>query len=192
MVLLLAIATISLTAYGPLLMQRLHGASPIVAGYVVALESAAWTVAAIATAGAGARMEPWLIRAGGGLIALGVAGFAAAMPTGGLVPLAACALLQGTGFGMAWTFVLRRIVGAAPVADQARLTSALPTVQLLGYAIGSALAGVVANSLGLADDASRTEMERVGFWVFAAFVPVAMGGAWAALRLAAGSKAAAA
>ena len=50
MVLALATATVSFTVYGPLLMTRLFGVGPLTAGFMVATESIAWTLAALAFA----------------------------------------------------------------------------------------------------------------------------------------------
>ena len=180
----LSAATISFTTYGPFLMSLLHGADPLVGGYMVALESAAWSVAAIVTASAGARLEPRLIRWGAVTIVLGIVGFALVMPQGPVGALAPWALLQGAGFGMAWAFIIRRVVAGAAASDRERAASALPTAQLIGYALGSALSGMVANALGFADGATPEEGRAAGFWVFAAFLPLAAVGLVAAWRLA--------
>ena len=45
----LFMATISLTVYGPLLMYIIFGAEPLIAGYIIALESLGWTIVAIST-----------------------------------------------------------------------------------------------------------------------------------------------
>jgi hypothetical protein len=47
MVLALSIATVSFTVYGPLLMETLFGVTPLVAGFMIAVESVSWTIAAI-------------------------------------------------------------------------------------------------------------------------------------------------
>jgi len=47
----LFMATISLTVYGPLLMYIIFGADPLIAGYIIALESLGWTIVAISTSG---------------------------------------------------------------------------------------------------------------------------------------------
>jgi MFS family permease len=64
MILALSIATVSFTVYGPLLMETLFGVTPLVAGFMIAVESVSWTIAAIVFARAGARQEPALIRGG--------------------------------------------------------------------------------------------------------------------------------
>ncbi len=59
--------------------------------------------------------------------------------------------------------------------------ASVPTVQRIGYAVGTAAVGIAANLSGLADGASVAAAKAAGFWVFAAFVPVlliGMMGAW--------------
>jgi hypothetical protein len=64
---------------------------------MIAIESVSWTIAAILSAGAGARSEPILIRAGAVAITIGIAGFALMMPGGPIAALAPWAFLQGAG-----------------------------------------------------------------------------------------------
>ena len=56
---------------------------------------------------------------------------------------------------MAWAFVMRRVVESVPASERERAASSLPTMQLLGYALGAAASGIVANLAGLAADAPR-------------------------------------
>ncbi|MGV0761470.1 MFS transporter [Tistrella mobilis] len=188
MVLTLSAATVPFTVYGPILFVVLHGADALTAGYLVAIESVAWTLAAILLSGAGARLEPWLIRAGALVIVAGVAGFAVVVPHGELWMVAPFAAAQGAGFGMCWAFLVRRIVSAVPDEVRESASSAVPTMQILGYALGAAAAGIAANLSGfggahegaLPDPATA---QTVGFWVFAAFLPVGLIGIIAAVRL---------
>ena len=57
MVFALAAATTPFGSYGPLLLGLLFGVGPLVTGYLMAIESIAWTLASIATAGVAARQE---------------------------------------------------------------------------------------------------------------------------------------
>ena len=95
------------------------------------------------------------------------------MPHGPVVALVPWAVLLGAGFGMAWAFVMRRVVESVPPGERERAASSLPTMQLLGYALGAAASGIVANLTGLAADAARPVVESAAFWVFAAFLPLA-------------------
>jgi MFS family permease len=184
MVLSLAAATVSFTVYGPLLLARLFGVAPLLAGLLVATESISWTLAAIATAGATPAREPALIRGGALAVAAGVVGLAWTMPRGPVWALVPWTVLQGAGFGMCWAFLLRRIVAAVPEDDRERASAAVPTMQMIGYAVGAAASGMVANALGLVDGAAREVVQVVAFWVFAAFLPLAALGVAAAWRIA--------
>ena len=183
MVLASALATISFTIYGPVLMQVIYGADPLVAGYYIAAESVAWSRAAIAVSGVREQGERVVILAGSVLITLGIAGFAVIMPLGPMEALLPFAICQGAGFGMAWGFVVRRAIAGAPQPDRDRISSSLPTVQMIGYAVGAAAAGIVANSSGFSQGLSLEAATSVGVWVFVAFVPLALIGNLAAWKL---------
>ena len=186
MILTLSAASVAYTVYGPLLMETLYGTRPLLAGFLVALEAVAWTIAAILFANAQPRWEPWLIRGGALAITFSVPAFALVMPAGPVWLLAPCAVLAGAGFGACWGFVIRRIVESLPEAERERASAAAPTIQILGYAIGAALCGLVANLCGLDSMAATVAASQTAaFWVFAAFVPVALAGLVAAWRLAA-------
>lgn len=183
MVLLLCFATISFGTYGAYFMETLYGTTPLVAGFVLATESVAWTITAVLFAGAGPRTEPWLIRGGALAIAGGLVGLMVVMPTGPVEALLPWAFLQGGGFGACWSFLIRRIVESVPAEEREQATSSVPTMQLLGYALGAAASGVVVNMSGLTETAPRAIVESASFWVFAAFVPAAAAGIWAAWRV---------
>jgi MFS family permease len=103
-----------------------------------------------------------------------------------LVALLPWVVLLGAGFGMCWAFVMRRVVESVPESERERAAASLPTIQLLGYALGAALSGIVANLSGLAADVSRGAIELAAFWVFAASLPLAALGVAAAWRLSRG------
>ncbi|MBT5795141.1 MAG: MFS transporter, partial [Deltaproteobacteria bacterium] len=70
----LFMATISLTVYGPLLMYIIFGAEPLIAGYIIALESLGWTIVAISTSGVREHIEPRLIRLGALFVSISMVG----------------------------------------------------------------------------------------------------------------------
>ncbi|WP_417519617.1 MFS transporter [Minwuia sp.] len=175
-VMLLAAGTIAFTVYGPLLLQFRFGVSPLVGGYFVAMESVSWTAAALLVAQASERMEPWVIRAGAVIAAVGAIGLIWAMPHGSLWAIAPLVACLGAGFGAFWAFVLKRTVAATPEAEREKAAAALPTSQLIGYAIGAALTGFYANAAGLTENPTPETVRAVGFWIFAGFVPVLAAG----------------
>ncbi|WP_425404016.1 MFS transporter [Hwanghaeella sp.] len=178
------VGTITFTVYGPILIQLLHGARPITGGILVAVESIAWSVAAIAFSGAAASWHPWLIRAAAGLIIVGVAGLALVMPGGPVWALAPFLVAIGGAFGMSFGYITQRIVAGADGDDRARASAAIPTTQMIGYALGASANGFIANGFGFSETAPRAVLESVGFWGFAAFLPIVILGAVAALRVA--------
>jgi MFS family permease len=183
MVLTLSIATMPFTVYAPLIMELLHGVGPLAVGYIMATESIAWTVAALLIAGAGPRHEPWLIVGGALVIATGVAGLAFTVPAGPMALIVTFAVMQGLGFGLSWAFIARRVVQAVSDAERPLASAVIPTTQLMGYAVGAAAAGIIANSLGMGDAPTAAVAQVTGFWLFILMLPIAAIGVAAAWRL---------
>ncbi|WP_274627735.1 MFS transporter [Arvimicrobium flavum] len=188
MVAALSVATCSFTVYGPLLLTTLHDVPILTTGYIIAAESISWSIMSIIVANAPPHRERAIIVTGALMIAGGVAGFAYSVPAGATWLVLACAVLQGGGFGIAWPFVTRLIVAAAKEEERTIASSAVPTMQRIGYAIGAAVTGIIANVMGFGSGLSRETAAPVATWVFLAFVPLALVGCVAAVRIAAGMR----
>ncbi|MER9878201.1 MFS transporter [Mesorhizobium sp. M0118] len=182
MVAAFSVATCSFAVYGPLLLTSLHGIPILTTGYIIAAESIAWSILSILVANAPPERER-LIIVGGALIATGVAGFAYTVPAGSIPLILLCALLQGGGFGIAWPFVTRVIVASAKEGEQTIASAAVPTMQRIGYAVGAALTGIVANASGFSEGLNREAAASVAAWLFLAFIPLGILGCLAALRI---------
>jgi MFS family permease len=176
-------AAIGFTVYGPAFIQARHHASPLLAGYVTGGIAAGWTACAMLVGGLPARREGLAIRAGVGTLLAGVAWSAWAVTRGGLWETGLAFLVIGCGFGLCWAFLARRVIAGAPADEQALASSAVPTVQLIGGAAGSAAAGAMANLLGFGAGIDPVAAYAVGPWLFAAFVPLALVGFVAAWKL---------
>jgi len=172
MVFALAVATTGFWAYGPLIVKILFGTSPLVTGYILAGEAIAWSLGTMAVTSATPAADAWLIRGGAVAIAVGAAGFAVVVPSGSLVGMVICGLLQGAGFGLCWPAIVQRTVRFADPAERSIASSSVSIVQRIGYAVGTAAVGIAANLSGLADGVSAPAAKAAGFWVFAAFIPV--------------------
>lgn len=182
LVLCFAAATTVMGLYGPLLVTRLHGVSELVAGSVLVVGAIAWSGCAALVSGAPQHRDPLLIGAGTALVSASVAGLAWSVAQGPLWSVALCVAVQGGGFGMAWTFILRRAVAAVAPEDTERMSGAIPTVQRTGYALGAAGVGIVANALGLADATDERALERIASTLFLVCLLPALGGLYAMLR----------
>ena len=150
------------------------------AGYVVVLESVGWGLAAVAVARS--RHDTLLIRCGVALVTLSVAGLAVTMSNGLLWGVVTFALVQGAAFGMMWGFIIKRAVGAVDETERDVTSSALPATQQSSFAVGAALAGLVANASGFGDNVDPAAISGIAFWAFAAFLPVALFANYAAWR----------
>ncbi|WP_095199733.1 MFS transporter [Mesorhizobium carmichaelinearum] len=181
MVAAFSVATCSFGVYGPLLLTSLHDIPLLTTGYIIAAESIAWSILSILVANAPQR-ERLIIVVGALMIAAGIAGFAYTIPLGSIPLILICALLQGGGFGIAWPFLTRVIVASAPDDEQTIASAAVPTMQRIGYAVGAALAGIVANASGFSQGLNHDAAANVASWLFLAFVPLGILGCLAALR----------
>ena len=182
-VLSLSAAAIGFSVYGAGLLQARLGLSPLKAGYVVASESIGWTLTAVLVARAPASWRGALIRAGAVAVTLGLAGCALTLSSAGVWTVSACGVVMGGGFGLSWSFVSQRILGGLPEHEGAIGSAAIPMTQILGNAIGSAAAGVLANLLGFSTGFGKAAATHASPILIGAFVPVALIGVAAAWRL---------
>jgi MFS family permease len=183
MVAAFSVATCSFGVYGPLLLTSLHGIPVLTTGYIIAAESISWSILSILVANAPPERERVIVLAGALMIAGGIAGFAYAVPAGNIPLILGCAILQGGGFGIAWPFVTRIVVASAPPTEQTVASSAVPTMQRIGYAVGAALCGIVANAAGFSEGLTGEAEANVAAWLFLAFLPLGLLGCIAAWRL---------
>ncbi|MBT4638809.1 MAG: MFS transporter [Deltaproteobacteria bacterium] len=167
-----SISTMSFLVYGTFLLETLFGVTPLIAGYIVALESVSWGITAVLFSGANKNQERILIRLGSILITVGLIGFSLSMSGDSLWWVLLWAICQGAGFGMMWSFIVRRIISGAPFSEQDIASSSIPTTQQIGFAIGAAASGIVANMFGFDENLTTSVLKNVSFWIFAAFIPV--------------------
>ena len=167
-----ASATMTFLVFGPYFLENLYGLTPLASGYIILLESIGWGIAAIVFSGQ--KNDYLLIRSGVFLVTIGVAGFALSMPNDLIGLVMVCAFLQGAGFGMMWGFIIKKAVNSVSKAERDVTSSALPTTQQIAFAFGAAFAGLVANTLGFSDNIDTVLIRQIAFWVFAAFIPLAL------------------
>ena len=176
-------ATVGFSVYGPTFIQVLHGADPLLSGYVIGGIAAGWTGFSFVVANLKPRHEGLAIRIGAVVIAAGVAWGAHEMVRGGLVGITLSMVVLGSGFGICWAFLAKRVIGGAPAAEQPLASAAVPTTQLIGGAVGAAAAGALANALGFAHGVTLEGGQTHGLLLFYAFLPLAVVGLAAAWRL---------
>ena len=182
MALLLSTANDPFPLYGPLFLQMLHGLNPLSAGYLVALEALAWTVAAVTVAGYSSR-HAWALVVGPMMMSAGLAGIALVMPGGTVPQLILPIFCAGAGIGTCWAFMAQRVMNAAKPGESDVAASSVATVQLFGLAFGGAVAGLIANIAGFSKGLTLQATHTAAFWVPASFVVVTMAASAAGSRL---------
>lgn len=178
--------------YAPAMLQFSAGLNALEAGYVVAVEALAWTVAALAVAGAGEAWRSRLIVIGPAAILAGATGITLLMDGGGLAAVAGAGALLGAGFGLSYSFIGQRVIGSFGDAERARGSSAIGAVRNAGGALGAASAGIAANAAGFGHGLDAGNFSAVAWGAFGTGIPFALAGLIAAIRLARGSAPAAA
>jgi predicted MFS family arabinose efflux permease len=183
MILLMSVGYSPLAIYAPLFLQRLHGVSPLGAGYMVALASLAWTAAALAVASLSEEWPPRLIIVGPAAMGAGLAGVGVLMAPGPVAALVLPIVLIGAGIGAAWAFVLQRVMSGAKAGEENIAAASAATVQQAGIALGAALAGLVANASGLDNGLGAGSVLRASLWVPLALVAAPLAACAIGVRL---------
>ncbi len=149
MTLLMPLGQASTSAYLPITVQSLWGYTPSAAGALIAVMALSWSATAVLIPMIHTGwIAPLCIRFGPLLLAAGLLGAAIVVPMQWQAALIACQLLIGISFGVGWAFLNQAAVAAARPDEQDLASALVPTVQSAGYAIGAAVAGLVANSTG--------------------------------------------
>jgi MFS family permease len=160
----------------PYFLQTIHGRSPLAAGYLTALMAAGWSCGSVFSAGRSAVAAQRLSRAGPIVEALGLAALAWLMPqadlfdsAGGTLTLCAALVSVGLGVGIGWPHLLTRVFTAAQSGEENLASLSITTIQLFAMALGSALAGLVANGAGLTTLPAQRGAQQTAAWLFEIF-----------------------
>ncbi len=146
---LAALTQTSVTLFLPLLLQVVHGVSPVLISFVTIIISFGWTCGTFAVSGwSGARERAAM--ATGPLISLaGLAGITVTAFFPHLVALAASAFVMGVGIGTYTVHLVARTLEAAAPGESRTTAASLSMTRSLGTAFGAAIAGAIAHAAGL-------------------------------------------
>ncbi|HEY3800625.1 MAG TPA: MFS transporter [Caulobacteraceae bacterium] len=180
----LTAAAAGFSVYGPAILQKLYGFSPLMAGYAVGLESAGWTGAALLVAGLPERWHAPIIRLGGVCVVVALAMLAVVMRGGPLPAILVAAAVLGAGFGLTSGYIDRRVIAAAPEPERELASAGINSVRQVGNAAGACFAGIVANLAGLTAGVTLAGADTAAVWLFALAAPLALVGAVACWRVA--------
>jgi MFS family permease len=165
-VFLFYVTSSQVNAFLPLIVQILHGVSPLGAGYFLVLRPLAWAASGFCTAGLQGRHVRLATLLGPLAVTSGVVGQAAVIIEGPLFLLGGFGLLTGIGYGLCYAHLNSWTMAAARPGEEDRTTSWIPMGAQLGTAFGAAIAGVVANAAGLGAGVSLSTVTAAATWVY--------------------------
>lgn len=174
----------------PYFLQKLHGQTPLISGYIAALMAAGWTVSEVLSSGWKARGVRLAIINGPVLVLLGMLLLALSMPRSGDESGQALTLicvglgLVGFGIGLGWPHLLTQVLVVTPVRDQDCAGASITTVQLFATALGAAFAGMIVNLAGLGDPGDAQGISAAATWLFGLFAFAPLAGIVTAVRAA--------
>lgn len=141
----------SVTLFLPLLLQVVHGVTPLFVSFVTIVITGGWTVGTFCVSGWSGPKERLALAGGPVLMLVGLAGvtLTATMPM--LVVLTLSAFVLGFGVGTHNVHLLARTMAAALKGEERITASSMPAIRSLGTAFGAAIAGMLASIAGLGD-----------------------------------------
>jgi len=167
-------ALMSFVVYGPVVLINVYGLTPLATGFVLITEALAWSTSAIIFAGKGPASERTLLLSGGAFVTIGVFLQGVVVPATTVWLIVLVLIIGCGGFGAIWGYVIRRVIDSASIDDKDRASSMLPVIQQIGFALGAAYAGVIANGLGYSAQSTVAEIQTIAKWLLYAFVPFAV------------------
>jgi predicted MFS family arabinose efflux permease len=180
---LMTAASMGFAIYGPPILQTLRGYSPLWAGYVIGVESIAWTITALLVTDASEKWDAIWVRTGALLLLASVVLLGWSLADRPLAWVLLGATLLGAAFGLSWSFMSRRVMAALSDEDRAIGSSAIIAVRQCGAVAGAALSGAAANLAGVSLGLDAGSAHAAASWVFVAAAPLAVAGVWGAFRL---------
>lgn len=167
----------------PYVLSVAHHASPIVAGYVAALSSLAWSIAALLSASASVASNRRLLALAPAAVAVALFGVGWSLWAGSLAATAAFWTLFGASVGSVWPHLASRLIGYSPTSERAFAGGFVTTLQILAGTFGAAFAGMIANLVGLAKSTAPADVAHGGLLLFMGFTLPALFAAFASARL---------
>lgn len=187
MVLLINVAGAGSAVYLVLVVQEMWGFGPTMAGVIAAVLAVSWSASAITVANVREKeTRKILIKLGPALITTGLVLDLIGLQLDQVAIVVVGQLIIGSGFGICNGYLNLTMMEAASDAERDRTSALIPTTQSAGNAIGAALAGVAANSAGLATAISVADYKLAVTPVYllgAAMGLLALAAAWRTVQL---------
>ncbi|MGH7187521.1 MAG: hypothetical protein ACREIB_14735, partial [Pseudomonadota bacterium] len=164
--LLFSITHTSIGIFLPLVLQVLHGVSPLAAGYGNAVFAVSWTVASFIAAGWRGPAESAALIGGPVLVAVSLLAMTVGAVEFDALVICALAGTAGFGIGLANIHLAAMIMRIAEPGHESLTASSIPTIRSLGISFGAAGAGLIANAAGLGTGITTATVAATATWVY--------------------------
>jgi MFS family permease len=164
----------AVTIFLPLLLQIVHGVTPLFISFVTIVISAGWTVGTFGVSNWTGFKERLALLAGPPFMLAGLAIIWVTAQAPLLWLLTAGAFLLGLGIGTHNVHMVARSMAGAEKGEERITASAMTSMRTLGGAFGAAMAGMLATIGGLTDVASAAAVGGAVSFVYGlALIPLA-------------------
>jgi len=159
-------AQTSMNIFMPLVLQVVHGVTPLLVSFIAITVSAGWTISTFLVSGYSGRREDMALKIGVLLMLAGLGGIVICAQLPLLWVLTFAALVFGLGVGAHNVLLVTKIMASSRDGEERITGSSIPSMRSLGTALGAAIGGMVSSIAGLGE---ATEAASVGPAVNAVF-----------------------
>lgn len=178
-------AQAAITILLPLVLQVVYEVTPLLVGMTNMINSTSWTIGTFIVAGWTGSRERVAMRSGPVFMLLAVGCFLSAIHGSSLALILFACFFLGFGVGVHHVHLSSRIMEGALKGEETVTASSMSMIRSLGQAMGTAIAGMVANMAGLGSSVDPATVSHAVTAVFAwAILPVAFA-LWLIVRLSA-------
>ncbi|MBK19023.1 MAG: hypothetical protein CMM52_09350 [Rhodospirillaceae bacterium] len=152
--------------YSTFYLQALHGISPLIAGYLFAIQSIMWTTSALIVATLPRKYESEFLLIGLLIILAGAVGVWLTVDSGPVSMIAVAIALTGIGLGFINNPTIQRIITIVREDEKHMAGASVQAIRNIGISFGAAASGMVAAAAGLAHGSDRAEIAFSMSWVY--------------------------
>ncbi len=153
--------------YLALIIRDVWGIGPAAVGYIVVAMALTWSAVAMASSRIKSlKGRHFAMRAGPLFQLAGFLMIAVSIDVREILLVVLSQMAIGTGFGLSWAAINQASMEAAGDEERDRASALLPTMSTAGYAVGSALAGMIAAATGLTRQLSQGDPGQVAYWLY--------------------------
>jgi MFS family permease len=156
----------SVMLFIPLLLQVVHGLSPLYIAFIPIALSMAWTITSFVVSGWSGRRENIALSSGPVLMIIGLAGLMLTAQLLSLWAMTLAAVVFGIGMGIHFVPLVARTMANAAEGEEGITASSMPSIRALGTAFGAASAGVLSTMAGLGDATDGASVGNAIVFVF--------------------------